>query len=302
MDKKEIHSIFEKIKKGEKQATEELYKKYQKLVINIAFIIVKDSFKAEEISQIVFLKIMQMPKEKLPESNELSWIYTVTKHQTIDYLRKQNDEIDIDTLYDIQNNKNEIDEIIDIDTYQKTIECLETKEQEIVSLKILCNFTFKEIGLILNMPTATVQWRYYKSVHTLKILVSNLSLFIITTLLYLKASNENIHNNEIQNEGQSYDDEKQNENNSTEPYTNLSTKNNSEQKNTNSSSLKVSDLAGESLESKNNTIQDTQIIEGITDIKEPVLIGLSSIFLIISIIFAIIFAKHQQKRKLKSSK
>ena len=37
------------------------------------------------------------------------------------------------------------------------------------------------------MPTATVQWKYYKSVHILKILLSNLSMFIITSLLYIKS-------------------------------------------------------------------------------------------------------------------
>lgn len=38
------------------------------------------------------------------------------------------------------------------------------------------------------------------------------------------------------------------------------------------------------------------------DVAGPVLIGISGIFLIISIIFAIFFCKHQQKRNKKTSK
>lgn len=106
LNKEEIHNIFEKIKLGNKEGIEEFYKKYQKLIIDISFTIVKDKIIAEEISQIVFTKIMQMPIEKLPIENELSWLYTVTKNQTIDYLRKQNDNIDVESIYDIPEGKN----------------------------------------------------------------------------------------------------------------------------------------------------------------------------------------------------
>ena len=82
LDKVEIHNIFQKIKSGEKTAIEELYVKYQKLVINISFSIVKDKNIAEEISQMIFLKILQSPIENIPNNNELSWLYTITKNKT----------------------------------------------------------------------------------------------------------------------------------------------------------------------------------------------------------------------------
>ena len=126
-----------------------------------------------------------MPRENIPSNNELSWLYIITKNQTIDYLKKQHNYIDIDTIYDAPDTDDQINEIIDKDTYNNIINCLENKEKEIVSLKVLTDFTFKEIGLILNMPTATVQWKYYKSVHTLKLLLSNLAMFIIVTYLFI---------------------------------------------------------------------------------------------------------------------
>ena len=58
LNKAEIHNIFQKIKNGNKEAIEELYAKYQKLVINISFSIVKDKDIEEEISQMTFFKIM----------------------------------------------------------------------------------------------------------------------------------------------------------------------------------------------------------------------------------------------------
>ncbi len=57
---------------------------------------------------------------------------------------------------------------------------LNDKEREIISLKILGNFSFEEIGKILNKPIGTIKWKYYKSIHTLKILLSNLGMFVLS--------------------------------------------------------------------------------------------------------------------------
>ena len=276
LNKVEIHNIFQKIKSGEKTAIEELYVKYQKLVINISFSIVKDKNIAEEISQMIFLKILQSHIENIPNNNELSWLYTITKNQTIDYLRKQHTDIDIDTIYDIPDKDNKINEIIDRNTYNKMIDGLEKKEKEIVSLKVLTNFTFKEIGLILGMPTATVQWKYYKSVHTLKILLSNLSMFIITSLLYIKSktkieeksSKTDITNNTKQNGHQTID------------------------------SIAPSSIDGFAAESTTATMKSS-LFSNKTEMR---LLSVSAIFLILTIIFGIILVKNKQKRHHKSSK
>ena len=272
----ELDNAEEEIKSGEKTAIEELYVKYQKLVINISFSIVKDKNIAEEISQMIFLKILQSPIENIPNNNELSWIYTITKNQTIDYLRKQHNDINIDTIYNVPDKNNKINEIIDRNTYNKMIDGLEEKEKEIVSLKVLTNFTFKEIGLILDMPTATVQWKYYKSVHTLKILLSNLSMFVITSLLYIKSRTKieekshetDITNNTKQNGHQSID------------------------------VIEPSSIDGFATENTTTTIQSSFFSNKI----EMSWFSISAIFLILTISFGIIFAKNQQKRHQKSSK
>ena len=213
---------------------------------------------------------MQMSIDKIPDNNELTWLYTITKNQTIDYLRKQHNNIDIDNIYDIPEQNDKISEIIDIDTYNSMINCLNEDEKEIVSLKILGNFTFKEIGLMLNIPTGTAQWKYYKAVHTLKIFLSNLSMFVITTLLYIKAKNssEKIDNNVTHFDGTSID------------------------------SVGPSSFQGITANSTTSSIQSV-LFSNKTQIG---LLCISIIFLILTIIFGIIFAKHQQKRHSKSFK
>ena len=81
IDEKELHEIFDKMRKEDKKSYEELYKKYYKLVYNIAFSILKNKENAEDISQNVFIKIGNLKKEKLPNSYEVCWLYTVTKNE-----------------------------------------------------------------------------------------------------------------------------------------------------------------------------------------------------------------------------
>lgn len=273
LEKEEIHNIFQKIKIGEKEAIEELYVKYQKIIISISYSIVKDFNIAEEISQMVFLKILQNSTEKIPNNNEASWLYTVTKNQTIDYIKKQHNNINIEDVYDIPDKDNKINEIIDMDNFNKMIAGLEVKEKEIISLRVLADFSFKEIGLMLNMPIATVQWKYYKSVHTLKLLISNLSMFIISLLLYINSKNKNEER--------------------------ISPKNKTNEDNYKSfSNFEPSALDGYATQSETSTMQSLLF----SNKYELSLFSISAIFLILTIIFGIIFTKHQQKRHHKSSK
>ena len=214
----------------------------------------------------------------LPENNELSWIYTITKNQTIDYLRKNRSNIDLDQIYDIQEKNSKIQEIVDIDFYNRTISGLDEKEKEILSLKILSKFTFKEIGQILNIPTATAQWRYYKSIHTLKLLISNLALLIISLTLFIKNKNNNIieENKSINNININDDSE-------------MKVKEDEDVKMAESSSIESFDFFANTGVSNESTkyVNTPQIIT----------LSFSFIFLIFSIIFGIIYIKHKKKNK-----
>ena len=61
--------------------------------------------------------------------------------------------------------------------------------------------SFKEIARILNEPIGTVQWRYYKALNSLKLLLGNISMFIVTLTLYICSTQyKKSENVEIANE------------------------------------------------------------------------------------------------------
>ena len=187
INEKELKQLFTELKSSNnKEAFEILYKKYNKLVYRIAFTILKNKEDSEDIVQAVFSKIYSLPKDKLPIDNIATWFYSVTKNEAISLYRKRKNTVDLDTIYEIADSDNEINRIVDQDRYNRILSRLNDKEKEIVSLKILTNLRFEEIAKIIGQPTGTVKWRYYKSIHTLKLLFSNFGMFIVTLVIGLK--------------------------------------------------------------------------------------------------------------------
>ena len=158
INKQELHDIFRGIAEKEVKEFNKLYERYNKLVYAISFSILKNKENSEDITQIVFTKIWNMNTNNLPTSNEASWLYSITKNETLNFLRKQKNTVNLEEVYYINNDDKEINEIIEKDTYNRIIAKLDEKEQDIVSLKILSGLSFKEISQILNMPMGTVQW------------------------------------------------------------------------------------------------------------------------------------------------
>lgn len=287
IDEKELDELFKEIKNNNKIAFEQLYNRYNKLVYGIAFSILKNKQDAEDLVQIVFTKIYSIDKNKLPSSNEASWIYSVTKNETINYLKNKKNNIDLESIYELEDNNNEIDKIINQDKYNRIISKLNEKEREIVSLKILSNLSFEEIGKILNVPTGTIKWRYYKSVHTLKLLLSNLGMFIIsfiTTIAVFKNNQKSVPNSVIQ-EDTAVEKPSIDENNEVELD---KPEENSIMEDTNS-------------QTQENIVVEIPIINDNNYVGISFL-GISIFFFITTIIFLIIFTKNQLKTRKKLSK
>ena len=184
--KESVHDDFEKLKLNKKQYFDEFYKNNYNLVYRICFSVLKNEENSEDVAQTVFEKILKMKEEQFPITHESSWLYTVAKNEAMQLIRKTKYTEPDDEFDNIQSNNNEIDSVVDNENYERIVKNLNKKQEQIVSLKIISDFTFREIGQIMSMPTATVQWHYYSSLKYLKVALSNFALFIVTLMIGLK--------------------------------------------------------------------------------------------------------------------
>lgn len=309
IDEKEIHELFEKMRQTDLKAYEELYKKYYNLVYNIAFSVLKNYENAEDIAQNVFVKIGNLEQEKLPKNYEASWLYTVTKNECISFIRKNKETSSIENRIENENEKNEIETVIQNSSYQNLLESLEQVEKQIIFLKIEAGYSFKEISKLLKMPMGTVQWKYYKSLHSLKLLIGNLSMFIIGTITCIlnkkQIKKATINNTEKSEQGEK-ENVTQNNNMKEENQKNYDTEqdsieNNSKQEET-SANIIAENNGQEEIKQGEQTIIETELVENRIVPRDIILYGLTSIFLFFTIFLTIISIKNQQSRKEKTSK
>lgn len=279
----ELGRIFKEFKENDMSSYDFFYKEYYSLIYGIVFSILKNKENSEDVVQNVLIKIFGLDKSKFPDRGSLSWLYTVSKNEALNYLRKNKQFVNIEEIYEIKEETDEIEKIIDVHTYNKIINGLNEKEKEIVSLKILSNFTFKKIGQLLKMPTATVQWKYYKAVDSLKISLGNLAMFMITFIVLVVKNKilTNKDSNSIQENNQIEINEKES-----------NVRENESLKATSSAETFECIVPAESSESSIEIDKEENITDG-------VLISFCGIFLMFFIIFSIFFKNRQQKRRKK---
>lgn len=309
IDDKELEKIFLDIKQNKIYGIEELYSKYKKVVYGIAFTLSKNQEDSEDIAQMVFAKIYEIENSKLPNNNYASWLYSTTKNETINFLKKKKNDIPLDKIYEIANDNSELNKIIDNIEFNRLISKLNDKEKEIISLKILSNFSFEEISKLLKEPIGTVKWRYYKSIYSLRAILGNLAMFIVSFGIGIKTL---LSSRKSENITQQYSTEQ----NTQEDKTNtvISDENifQDKSKSYNSESTQEESIRQDIMnntttnitQDTNTTTQENTIYEEQPNSNYNQYIGYS--FLSISIVFLIIslyfFIKYQLKHLKKLSK
>lgn len=286
INKEELQEIFKGIYNGEELKFNELYTKYYNLIYSVAFSILKNKENAEDITQTIFTKIYGLPKKQLPAKYEASWLYTITKNEALNYIRKHRNNVNIVEAYLIDND-NQIDNIISKDAYNRIMSKLNEKEREIVSLKIVSNLSFREISKLLNTPIGTVQWIYYKSLNTLKLLITNLSICIITIAFFIgRKIKKKEKNEELQLAESNNNQEKESIEITTEKQINQTVLNN----------LIEEQVKKEQYEKYNTIIEDTiiQVEKRNLNVVDIGLLSLSGICLFFTIVFSIILIKHKR--------
>ena len=293
---KKEEEIFELLKTNRKLGIEELYKNYSKLVYGVIYSILKNTDETEDVLQNVFVKIFKLDNEKLPTKSHLSWLHSVGKNETINYIKKHSKEKNYESLYEITDNDTEIEKVLDKEYFNKLIENLPPKQQEILSLKIISNLSFREIANILDMKIPAVQWHYYKSLNTLKLLLGNVITIFVGAFLYIKTRGLTERNEAEPEENDSVKEKDE---------VAIDEKNTADNKSINQSTEPQEEYnRADSYTGKNDTIEITAQATGAAESSTNNIVSLGIIIttIIFVVTFSIFLIKRQIKLKKKLSK
>ncbi len=151
-----------------------IYKKYCKCVYNFLYKLTSDIELSEELTQETFYTAIKKINTLNKKESIRTWLYQIAKNKWKDYLKKnQKANIDLDentvenlvANYDIEEDMIAKDNIIE---FYKKIHMLDIDTREIIYLKIIRNFTFKEISQILGKNEEWARTKFYRGKLKLK--------------------------------------------------------------------------------------------------------------------------------------
>lgn len=151
-----------------------IYKKYCKCVYNFLYKLTNDIELSEELTQETFYTAIKKINTLNKKESIRTWLYQIAKNKWKDYLKKNkkaNIDLDENTVenlvanYDIEEDMITKDDIIE---FYKKIHMLDIDTREIIYLKIIRNFTFKEISQILGKIEEWARTKFYRGKLKLK--------------------------------------------------------------------------------------------------------------------------------------
>lgn len=151
-----------------------IYIKYCKCVYNFLYKLTNDIELSEELTQETFYTAIKKINTLNKKERIRTWLYQIAKNKWKDYLKKNkkaNIDLDENTVenlvanYDIEEDMIAKDNIIE---FYKKIHMLDIDTREIIYLKIIRNFTFKEISQILGKNEEWARTKFYRGKLKLK--------------------------------------------------------------------------------------------------------------------------------------
>jgi RNA polymerase sigma-70 factor, ECF subfamily len=167
---------------GDREAFKELYDRYRDRVYNLIFYATGDELGAEDVLQIVFVKIYRgLPGFRF-EASFATWIYRITvneclnlqrgrraQHIPFEALLGSDDEMDSGAAADLQHAEGERREII-----HRAVMELTPKLRAVVALKYLEDLSYEEIASVLDCSSGTVASRLNRALSNLEARLSPL--------------------------------------------------------------------------------------------------------------------------------
>lgn len=179
--------LFQKIKSGDEEAFEIIFRKYYKSLIRFSWGIVKSEAIAEEIVQEIFTNVWEERQRLIIKRSLKSYLFQASKNKSLDYLKHQkivrewSQEKKALHMDKPRQNKlnNDLHHKILLAEVEEAIKSLPQRRRLIFILSRYQDMTYKEIAEFLDISVNTVETQISRALKTLRNNFSDLLILLI---------------------------------------------------------------------------------------------------------------------------
>jgi len=172
-------ALVERCRNGDWTAFTELVVRYQRPVYNAAFWVLRKPEDANDIAQVVFLKVAQHLDEYDPRFKFFSWIYRIAVNESLNLLRRNGREEALDAEIDVPGPDNADPErqasaAQVAARIRSALMKMSPNDRVVLTLRHFSECSYDEIGQILDLDPKTVKSRLFEARQRLRELLSDL--------------------------------------------------------------------------------------------------------------------------------
>ena len=161
--------LIKRIRAGDEDAAEELVRKFYAQVMRFCRWQCSNNDLAEDLTQETFLKVFKSLDQYRNRGHFKAWLFCIARSVCVDELRKRRIEYEPDyDICEIGDNNDGIKNVEDEDEIRDLLSRLPTEQKEALILHFMDDFSYREMGDILNIPYRTAQSRVNLAIKTLR--------------------------------------------------------------------------------------------------------------------------------------
>jgi RNA polymerase sigma-70 factor (ECF subfamily) len=177
--KDDDRALVERCRLGDRTAFAALATRYQRPVYNAAYRVLGNVDDAHDVTQAVFVKVLERIDEYEPQYKFFSWIYRIAINESINLLRHNRRQEPIDDHVDLPepDGADAESRLYDgqvSDRVQRAMMSMKTEDRVVLTLRHFSECSYREMAEILQLEEKTVKSRLFEARQRLAVLLKDM--------------------------------------------------------------------------------------------------------------------------------
>ncbi|MEP6703160.1 MAG: sigma-70 family RNA polymerase sigma factor [Betaproteobacteria bacterium] len=181
MEKDDDQTLLKGSQAGDRAAFTALVTRYQRPIYNAAYRVLGNTEDANDIVQIVFLRIAERLDDYDPQFRFFSWIYRIAINESINMLRHHRreeplaDEVELPDAGGAGPEQGYRDRQLS-DRVQRALMSMKVEDRVVLTLRHFSELSYRDIGEVLSLEEKTVKSRIFEARHRLSEMLGELRI------------------------------------------------------------------------------------------------------------------------------